>query len=78
MEPGKKRLFHLRQLQLAVHHIQGVKNKCADYINRHNFDDLIGTKSKKLAEEAFTPMEGHLDLNMTVQNPWTDSSKWNT
>ena len=29
---------YLSQLQLTVHHIQGVKNECADYISRNNFD----------------------------------------
>ena len=33
---------YLSQLRLTVHHIQGVKNECADYISRNNFDALIG------------------------------------
>ena len=28
---------YLSQLRLTVHHIQGVKNECADYISRNNF-----------------------------------------
>ena len=31
---------------LTVHHIQGVKNECADYISRNNFDALIGARSE--------------------------------
>ena len=45
---------YLSQLRLSVHHIQGVKNECADYISRNNFDDLIAAKSEELAKEAFT------------------------
>ena len=38
---------YLSQLQLSVHHIQGVKNKCADYISRNNFDGMIGARSEE-------------------------------
>ena len=40
---------YLSQLRLMVHHIQGDKNECADYISRNNFDDLIGARSEALA-----------------------------
>ena len=60
---------YLSQLQLTVHHIQGVKNECADYISRNNFNDLIGARSEDLAKEAFTHMDVHLDLNMTMIRP---------
>ena len=60
---------YLSQLRLSVHHIQGVKNECADYISRNNFDDMIGARSEELAKEAFSRMEVHLDLNMTIIRP---------
>ena len=40
---------YLSQLRLTVHHIQGLKNECADYISRNNFDALIGARSEALA-----------------------------
>ena len=54
---------------LSVHHIQGVKNECADHISRNNFDDMIGARSEELAKEAFSRMDVHLDLNMTMIRP---------
>ena len=60
---------YLSQLRLMVHHIQGVKNECADYVSRNNFDALIGARSEALAKEAFSHMEVHLDLNMTMKRP---------
>ena len=51
---------YLSQLRLTVHHIQGVKNECADYISRNNFDALIGARSEALAKEAFSCMDVHL------------------
>ena len=60
---------YLSQLRLSVHHIQGFANGCADYISRNNFDDMIGTRSEELAKEAFSPMDVHLDLNMTMIRP---------
>ena len=60
---------YLRQLRLTVHHIQGVNNECADYISRNNFDALIGARSEALAKEAFSRMDIHLDLNMTMIRP---------
>ena len=60
---------YLSQLPLSVHHNQCVKNECADYISRKNFDDMIGASSEELAEEAFTRMDVHLDLNMTMMRP---------
>ena len=56
------------QLRLTVHHIQRVKNECADYISRNNFDALIGARSEALAEEAFSRMDVHLDLMKVL--PW--------
>ena len=60
---------YLSQLRLSVHHIQGVKNECADYISRNNVDDMIGARSEQLAKEAFSRMHVHLDLNMTMIRP---------
>ena len=60
---------YLSQLRLSVHHIQGVKNECANYISRNNFDDMIGARSEDLAKEAFSRMDVHLDLNMTMIRP---------
>ena len=57
---------YLSPLRLTVHHIQGVKNECADYINRNNFDALIGARSEALA---FSSMDVQLDLNMTMIRP---------
>ena len=48
---------YLSQLRLTVHHIQGVKNECADYISRNNFDALMGARSEALAKEAFSHMD---------------------
>ena len=60
---------YLSQPRFSVHHIQGVKSKCADYISRNNFDDIMGARSEELAKEAFSGMEVHLDLNMTMIRP---------
>ena len=60
---------YLSQLRLTVHHIQGVKNESADYISRNNFEPLFGPRSEALAKEAFSRMEVHLDLNMTMIRP---------
>ena len=60
---------YLSQLRLTVHHIQGVRNECADYISRNSFDALIGARSEALAKEAFSRMDVHLDLNMTMIRP---------
>ena len=60
---------YLSQLRLTVHHIQGVKNECADYISYNNFDALIGARSEALAKEAFSRMDVHLDLKMTMIRP---------
>ena len=68
--PEKAKLRHwwtyLSQLRLTVHSIQGVKNECADYISRNNFNALIGARSEALAKEASSRMNVHLDLNMTM------------
>ena len=56
----------LSQLRLSVHHIKGVKNKCADHNGRNNFDNMIGARSEELAKEAFSRMDVHPDLNMTM------------
>ena len=42
-------MTYLSQLRLTVHHIQGVKNECADSLSRNNFDALIGARSEALA-----------------------------
>ena len=60
---------YLSQLRLSVHHIQGVKNECADNISRNNFDNMIGARSEELANEAFSWMDVHLHLNMTMIRP---------
>ena len=60
---------YLSQLRLTVHHIQGVKNECADYISCNNFDTLIGARFETLAPEAFSRMDVHLDLNKTMIRP---------
>ena len=60
---------YLSQLRLSVHHIQGVKNECANYISRNNFNDMIGARSEELAKVAFSRMDVHLDLNMTMIRP---------
>ena len=60
---------YLRQLRLSVHRIQGAKNDCADYISRNNFDDMIAARSEELVKEAFSRMDVHLDLNMTMIRP---------
>ena len=52
-----------------MHHIQGVMNECADYISCNYFDDKIGARSEELPKEAFSPMDIHLDLNMTMIRP---------
>ena len=71
--PEKARLrrwwTYLSQLRLTVHHIQGVKNECADYISRNTFDALIRARSEALAKEAFNRMDVHLHLNMTMIRP---------
>ena len=60
---------YLSQLRLSVHHIQGVKGECADYISRKNFDDMMGASSEHLVNGAFSAMDVHLDLNMTMIRP---------
>ena len=60
---------YLSQLRLPVHHIQGVRNEFADYTSGNNFEDMIGARSEELAEEAFSRMDVHLDLNMTMIRP---------
>ena len=47
----------LSQLRLSVRHTQGVKNECAGYISRNNFDDMIGARSEELAKKAFSCMD---------------------
>ena len=46
-----------------------MKNGCADYISRKNFDALIGARSEALGKQAFSRMDVHLDLNMTMIRP---------
>ena len=57
---------YLSQLRLSVHHIQGLKKQCADYISYNNFDDMSGARSEELAKEAFSRMDVHLNLKMTM------------
>ena len=38
-------------------------------MSRNNFDDMIGAGSEELAKEAFSRMDVHLDLNMTMTRP---------
>ena len=59
----------MSQVRLSVHHIQGVKHECADYISRNNFTDMIGVMCVEPAKEAFSRMDVHLDLNMTMIRP---------
>ena len=60
---------YLSQLRLSVHHIQGVKNECADCINRNNFDDMIGARSEELVKESFSRTDVRMDMNMTMIRP---------
>ena len=60
---------YVSQLWLSVHHIQGVKNECADYISRNNFADMIGARSEKLAKEVFSRMDVQLDLHISMIRP---------
>ena len=60
---------YLSQLQLSVHHIEGVENECADYIRRNNFDDVIGARSEVLAREQLSRMDVHLDVSMAMISP---------
>ena len=46
-----------------------MKNDCADYISCNNFDDLMCARSEEVAKEAFTRMDIHLDVNMTMIRP---------
>ena len=45
---------------------RGCRLRC---ISRNNFDDMIGARSEELAKEAFSRMDVHLDLNMTMIRP---------
>ena len=49
--------------------MEDVNNECADYISGNNFDDVIGARSEELAKEAFSRMDLHLALNMTMIRP---------
>ena len=60
---------YLSQLRLTVHPNQGVKNECADYLSRNNFDALIGARSEALTKEVFSRMDVQLDLNMAMIRP---------
>ena len=70
-EKAKRRRWwtYLSQLRLSVHHIQGVKNESAHSISSKSFDNMIGSRSEELAKEAFSRMDVHLDLNMTMIRP---------
>ena len=73
LQPEKAKLrrwwTYLSQLLLPVHHIQGLKNECADYISCNNFDDMIDARSEKLAKEAFSRIDVNVDLNVTMIRP---------
>ena len=60
---------YLSQLRLSVHHIQGVKNECADYISRNNFNDMNGARFDVPCKEALIRMDVHVGLNMTMIRP---------
>ena len=60
---------YLSYLRLSVQNNQGVENECADYISRNNFDDMITARTEELAKRAFSRMDVHLDLNMTMIRP---------
>ena len=60
---------YLSQLRLSVHHIQGLKNECADYISRNSLDDMIHARSEGVAKAAFSRMDVHVDLNITMFRP---------
>ena len=60
---------YLSQVRLSMHHIQGVKNDCADYISRNNFKDMIWARSEELAKESFSRIDVHPDLNITMIRP---------
>ena len=57
---------YLSQLRRSVHHIQGVNTEFAEYISRNNFKDMIGARSEELATVAFSRMDVHFDLKMTM------------
>ena len=48
---------YLRQLRLSMHHSQGAKNECADYINCNNFVEMIDARSEELAKGACSHMD---------------------
>ena len=41
---------YLSQVRHSVHHMQGVKNQCADYISCNNVDNIIGARSEEPAK----------------------------
>ena len=47
----------------------GRQERVCDYISRNNFNDMIGARSEELGKEAFSRMDVHLDLNMTMIRP---------
>ena len=60
---------YLIQLRLSSHHIEVVKNECTDYFSHNKCDDMFGARSEELAKEAFSRMDVHLDLDMTMIRP---------
>ena len=66
--PAKAKLkqwwTYLSQVELTVHHIQGIMNEMADYMSRNDFNALLGESSEALAKEAFQRMDVQLDLSM--------------
>ena len=60
---------YLSQLRPSVHHIQGVKNDCADYISGNNFDDMIGPLSEELEKSVLVCSQLCLFLVFVVESP---------
>ena len=60
----KQLLTYLTQFRSTFDHIQGMKNKVADYTSLNKFDALLGDGSKGLAKEAVQHMDVQLDLSI--------------
>ena len=54
----------LRQFNLNIYHLPGVKNKLSDYLSRNNFNPLYQVDTKELARNAFRKMDTQLDLGL--------------
>ena len=66
--PKQKRLrrwwVFLSQLQLAVHHMQGLNNELSNYLSRNSFDKPLGQSSEEMAKDVFAKMDVQLHLFM--------------